>query len=308
MTVADAPQAAAPPAWDRLKTRWRNAAASRFVRVPPIVWHVQRMGAAGTPKCLLVHGTGASTHSFRDLMPCLAGRFDVLAADLPGHGFTGEAKGKLPSLPGMAGALGDLLEALDFAPDIAVGHSAGTAILLEMALGARIAPATLIGMNSALEPIEGHAVFAPLAKALFVNPFTAQAVAWQARYTGLPRRLLANTGSDLDRAGMCQYETLMGMPSHVAGALGMMASWDLNPLRARLGGLATPTVLIVNEDDRMVPPRVSRQAAKLTNSARILSLAEGGHLAHEVNWEQYSGIIEEIAEKAELVPARRTAR
>lgn len=300
--------ASPPPAWDAVKARWPNAGASRFVRVPPMIWHIQRMGKAGAPKCLLVHGTGASAHSFRDLMPLLSERFNVLSMDLPGHGFTSEAKGKVLSLPGMASALGDLVGALDFAPDIVAGHSAGTAILLEMTLRGRIAPAVLIGMNSALEPIEGHAIFSPLAKALFVNPFTAQTVAWQARYTHLPRRLLANTGSGLDQAGIDQYKTLMRMPSHVAGALGMMANWDLKPLQARLSELSTPTVLIVNEDDRMVPPRVSRQAQKLTNSARILSLTDGGHLAHEVNPTQYADIMKEIAVEAGLLPTSQAAQ
>lgn len=304
-----APQDASPPAdWQAVKARWPNADASRFVRLGPLVWHVQRMGRAGAPRCLLVHGTGASTHSFRDLMPLLATRFDVLAADLPGHGFTTGARGRLLSLPGMADALGDLCAALDFRPDLAAGHSAGAAILIEMALRGLIAPATLIGINSALEPIEGNAIFSPLAKALFVNPFTAHTVAWQAKYTHLPRRLLANTGSGIDRAGVDQYETLMRMPSHVAGALGMMANWDLKPLQARLAGLKTPTVLIANEDDRMVPARVSRQAARKTNSARILSLPDGGHLAHEANPRQFADIMCEIATEAGLLPVAQAAQ
>ncbi|MBL6430924.1 MAG: alpha/beta fold hydrolase [Alphaproteobacteria bacterium] len=46
------------------------------------------MGDARAPALLLVHGTAASTHSFRDLMPRLSARFRVIAIDLPGHGFT----------------------------------------------------------------------------------------------------------------------------------------------------------------------------------------------------------------------------
>jgi len=290
-----------PEGWHAVAGIWPNAAHSRFVRASGLVWHVQRMGEAGAPKCLLVHGTGASTHSFAALMPLLAERFDVLAPDLPGHGFTSEARGRIFTLPGMAVALAGLLDALDCAPAIAAGHSAGAAILIEMALSGRIEPAALIGFNSALEPIEGNAIFSPLAKALFVNPFTAHTVAFQARHTRLPRRLLANTGSALDEATIAHYETLVGMPSHVAGALGMMANWDLEPLQRRLPGLTTPMTLVVNEDDRMVPPRVSRQAAALTNSATILSLQSGGHLAHEADPRQFSEIIEETARIAGLV-------
>lgn len=304
-----APADPAPPeGWHAVEGRWPNAEHSRFVRAAGLVWHVQRMGEAGAPKCLLVHGTGASTHSFGALMRLLAERFDVLAPDLPGHGFTSEARGRVLSLPGMADALAGLLDALDFAPAIAAGHSAGAAILIEMALGGRIEPAALIGLNSALEPIEGNAIFSPLAKALFVNPFTAHTVAFQARHTRLPRRLLANTGSALDETTIGHYETLVGMPSHVAGALGMMASWNLEPLQRRLADLKTPTTLIVNEDDRMVPPRVSRHAATLTNSATILSLPSGGHLAHEAAPHQFAEIIEETARTAGLLDTAEAAQ
>ncbi|MBO6637683.1 MAG: alpha/beta fold hydrolase [Roseitalea sp.] len=304
-----APADPAPPeSWHAVARHWPNAAHSNFVRAANLVWHVQRMGEPGAPKCLLLHGTGASTHSFGALMPLLAERFDVLAPDLPGHGFTSEARGRILTLPGMAGALAGLLDALDFAPSIAAGHSAGAAILIEMALTGRIAPAALIGFNGALEPIEGNAIFSPLAKALFVNPFTAHTIAFQARHTRLPRRLLANTGSSLDDATIAHYETLVGMPSHVAGALGMMANWDLEPLQRRLPDLTTPTTLIVNEDDRMVPPRVSRHAATLTNSIAILSLPAGGHLAHESDPRQFSEIIEETARTARLLDAVEAAQ
>ena len=40
------------------------------------------------PDIVLLHGTGASTHSWRALIPLLAERYRVTAIDLPGHGFT----------------------------------------------------------------------------------------------------------------------------------------------------------------------------------------------------------------------------
>lgn len=300
---------ATPPAqWAPLRDGWPNAAHSHFVAVDSITWHVQRMGPTGAPRCLLVHGTGASTHSWGGLMPALADRFDCLAIDLPGHGFTAGAKGKMLTLPGMARALGALLEAEDFAPDLAIGHSAGAAILIQMALDALIAPETMIGLNSALEPIEGNAILSPLAKALFLNPFTAKTVAWQARYTPLPGRLLANTGTTLDDQGKAHYTKLMQMPPHVAGALGMMANWDLKPLQKRLPTLRIPMTLVVNDDDRMVPPRVSRQAAKSNERINVVAVPRGGHIAHEVDIGAYADLITDVAAQAGLLPAKAAAQ
>lgn len=45
-------------------------------------------GAPDAPTLLLLHGFGASSHMFRDLMPQLARHYHVIAPDLPGFGQT----------------------------------------------------------------------------------------------------------------------------------------------------------------------------------------------------------------------------
>ncbi|HSX65524.1 MAG TPA: alpha/beta fold hydrolase, partial [Pseudoxanthomonas sp.] len=45
-------------------------------------------GPADAPAVLLLHGFGASSHMFRDLIPVLAQRYRVVAPDLPGFGQT----------------------------------------------------------------------------------------------------------------------------------------------------------------------------------------------------------------------------
>jgi pimeloyl-ACP methyl ester carboxylesterase len=45
-------------------------------------------GPAGAPAVLLLHGFGASSHMFRELIPVLAQRYRVIAPDLPGFGQT----------------------------------------------------------------------------------------------------------------------------------------------------------------------------------------------------------------------------
>jgi len=45
-------------------------------------------GPANAPAVLLLHGFGASSHMFRDLIPALATSYRVIAPDLPGFGMT----------------------------------------------------------------------------------------------------------------------------------------------------------------------------------------------------------------------------
>ncbi|MEL6919777.1 MAG: alpha/beta fold hydrolase BchO [Pseudomonadota bacterium] len=272
----------APSDFNDIKDRWPLSDSSRFVRCGSINWHVQQLGDEADEHLLLVHGTGGSTHSMAPLAQSLADRFHVTMTDLPGHGFTRGEANRHYTLPGMARALSTLVSSLEVTPVIAVGHSAGVAILLQIALENELPLKGIVGINAALQPIEGNAIFSPLAKALFVNPFVPSAVAWQARYTNLARTLLKNTGSPLEKVDVDAYGVLLNKSSHIGGALGMMANWDLKPLRQRLPELTIPVELIVADDDKMVPARVSREASSEAEPVGLFATPSGGHLVHEI--------------------------
>ena len=95
------------PDWTQDGKDWPNRAASRFYSAGGITWHVQITGQG--PVLLLVHGTGAATHSWRDLLPPLRQNFTVIAPDLPGHGFTSQPDKAGMTLPGMARGIAGLL-------------------------------------------------------------------------------------------------------------------------------------------------------------------------------------------------------
>jgi pimeloyl-ACP methyl ester carboxylesterase len=58
------------------------------VRVGPANVFYREAGTPGRPVLLLLHGFANSSHYFRHLMPKLAGRFHLIAPDLPSFGFT----------------------------------------------------------------------------------------------------------------------------------------------------------------------------------------------------------------------------
>ncbi len=267
------------PDWTVDGRDWPNRDHSRFAAAGGLTWHAQRMGAG--PKLLMLHGTGASTHSFRDLAPLLAQHFDLLAPDLPGHGFTAMPGGDGLSLEGMARLLGALLRRCEFHPDIVLGHSAGAAILFQMALDGLISPRCIVSLNGALLPIRGASLFSPLAKLLFLNPLAPKLFARRASSRDAVRRLLEGTGSRIDQRGIDLYQRLFGRSGHVAGTLGMMASWNLRNLQGRMARLRVPVVLVAAALDRSVPPDDSRQVAGRLRNARLIVLPIGGHLVHE---------------------------
>lgn len=278
--------------WSRDGATWPHHERSRFVQAAGLRWHVQQFPGpqADSPSVLLLHGTGASSHSWRDLAPLLAQRFEVIAPDLPGHAFTGlppQGVGSPQlSLPGMARALHGLLQALQREPVWVIGHSAGAAMAVRMAVDGLIAPQRLAGLNAALLPLGGLAgpLFSPVAKLMAAAPLVSQVFARSARKPSVLQRLLAGTGSTLDATGAALYQRLVTSPTHAQGALGMMANWDLPALAADLPKLAVPLDLLVGLRDRTVPPTQAAQAmARLSPRARgdLMRLDGLGHLAHE---------------------------
>jgi magnesium chelatase accessory protein len=281
-------------AWERDGADWPNRAASRFVRAGGLRWHVQRMGSG--PAVLLLHGAGGATHSWRELAPLLARRFEVIAPDLPGHGFTSASQDAC-SLPGMARAVGRLLDTLDVRPVLAIGHSAGAAIACRMSLDGRMAPCGIVSLNGALLPLRGIAgrVFPPLAALWTWQPLVPRLLAWRARDAGHVERLLRGTGSRLDAAGVALYGRLLRDPGHVAGTLGMMARWDLDPLARDLARLSPRVLLLAGERDRYIAPRDADELARRLRDASVVRLPELGHLAHEERPRAIAAVVRRFA-------------
>jgi magnesium chelatase accessory protein len=280
--------------WERDGAGWPNAAHSRFVTAAGFQWHVQVAGHG--PVLLMLHGTGAATHSWRALLPLLAAKYTVVAPDLPGHGFTQMPTGALMSLSGMAKGVTALLKVLGLTPALVVGHSAGAAILARMCLDRQIAPRALISLNGAMLPLPNMPteIFAPLARGMAAWGFVSRIAARQAAAPRALDRLIRSTGSSLDAEGTELYRRVVGNPGHVAGALAMMANWSLRDLARDLPSLRTPLVLVVGQGDLTIPPSDASRVRRLLPKTRVISLPGLGHLAHEQEPARTASIIFEI--------------
>lgn len=276
--------------WNRDGRDWPLREFSRFVTAGGLRWHVQTLGAG--PVALLLHGTGAASHSWRALAPQLASLYTVVIPDLPGHAFTDPLPLAQQSLPGMAQALGALMRTLDVQPMVAIGHSAGAALAIRASIDRRVEPQRIVSINGALLPFPGVAgvIFPPLARVLARNAVVSRLFAWRGRDPRAVERLIASTGSTLEAEGVALYARLVASPAHVAGALAMMANWDLAALERDLPRLAVPIRLLAGERDWTVPPGAAQRAARSLANATCEILPGLGHLAHE--------------ERADLVAAR----
>jgi len=278
-----APPPARPgaPDFQREGADWPHRGHSSFHRIGPVTWHVQRFGHG--PPALLLHGTGASTHSFMDLAELAAGTHEVIIPDLPGHGFTQAPAGLRPSQDEIAAQLAALLEALEVEPALVIGHSAGAAVMLALTGRLPPAPRRLVSLNGALTPFPGLAqvLFPATAQLMTLGGLTAHLLSRSAASRARVVRLLEQTGGAPDARYVDRYWQLLQCSAHVAGTLRLMANWDLSRMQRLVAGLADPILFIAGSGDRAVDPDDAARLAGCAPNGRALRLDRLGHLAHE---------------------------
>lgn len=261
-----------------IPAEWPNRFASRCITAGGLRWHVQRAGRG--PTIVLLHGTAGATHTWRTVFPLLAPIADVIAVDLPGHGFTTGATPAQLSLEGMTSVLTTLLETLGVRPIIGVGHSAGAAVLLQLATSSHpVAPQSIIGVNSALVSINALGQFLlPASRALFGLDPVRTAIAALMRNGMLVRTLLRSAGTPLDAAQEARYVALLTDATRVGSVLRMMTQWDLPALQATFAGLRIPVTLVHSRNEPWVPYDELLAATRDLPMRSVIDMTPAGHL------------------------------
>lgn len=225
------------------------------------------------PVVVLIHGAGHDHSVWNLLARRLAHHgFGVLAPDLPGHGRSSGAA--LSSIEGLAGWIGQLLDATGVARANLVGHSMGSLIALQFAAQApeRVDKLVLIGSVAPMP------VARPLLDAARDDRDAAHAMINQWSYSQQSQLgRSASPGLHLPNINLRLMERQ---------ASGVLAT-DLGACNAYQGGLAAaarvaaPTTLICGDRDQMTPQRAARpllQAlANAQGGARMITLEGAGH-------------------------------
>lgn len=274
-----------------LPEHWPNREYSRFVQAGGLNWHVQILGKG--PVILLLHGTGASGHSWADLSKRLAGRFTLVIPDLPGQGFTESPPLGQATLAGFATQVTELLSVLGLHPKLIVGHSAGAAIATHMALNAQASPAAVVAINGAFLPFGAAAApaFNRIARWMSRSKLLAYITAAHGLFETPVRNMLSETGSEPTEQMLYCYQQLLSRPSHVLGTLAMMAGWDLQDQKRLLPAMRIPLHLITCNNDRTVDPWQSERLSEFIAQATLYRIPDLGHLGHEENPGPFSDII-----------------
>jgi magnesium chelatase accessory protein len=271
---------------------WPHRAASRAIDAGGVRWHVQQAGQG--PVVLLLHGSGASSHSWADVLPILARRATVVAPDLPGHGFSTGADDHGYTLTGVADSLEALLARLALGPvAVVAGHSAGAALAIRWALETGRAPSALVGFAPSLvPPPQAYTTFL----APFVTPVATSALATSllASIAGPARlvdRLLDSTRSSIPDTQRARYGALFRNRDHVRGTMRFMAAADLAALLEDAKRLDVPATFVLGARDDWVPGHSLRPILARSFPDAEVETWDDGHLLHEVEPERAARVI-----------------
>lgn len=110
-------------------------------------------GGSGEAPLVLLHGIGSTKADFTALRPVLEEDFDVLAADLPGHGDSARLPGR-PTVSALADAVEADLDALQVGRVHVLGNSLGGRVALELAARGRALSVVSISPSGMNLPIE----------------------------------------------------------------------------------------------------------------------------------------------------------
>jgi pimeloyl-ACP methyl ester carboxylesterase len=231
---------------------------------------------AGAPLVLL-HGIGSSRHAWDPVIPALAGRFDVIAADLPGFGDSGPLPpGVEPRPAALAAAVAGLLDDLGITAAHLAGNSLGGWVALELA---------------GLRPVASLALLSPAGlwpgNMPLYDQASLRATRWLARHaTGLLSRLV---NYRLGRALVLGQTH--GRPFHITPgyartairAMGTCPGFDAT-LKATTRGyrsgppIGAPVTVAFGSRDLLLLRHQSRHLGELPPGTRLGSLPHCGHI------------------------------
>lgn len=234
--------------------------------------HYELQGPEDAPPVLLSPGLGGSGHYWAPNLAALARRHRVIVYD---HRGTGRSAREVPgdlTLEGLARDMVVLLDALGIDQVTLIGHAIGgmAGLALALAQPERLARLVVINGWAKLDPHSARCFDTRLALLRDSGP--------RAFLHAQPLFLYpAQWISDHHEALQEEEERLL---AHFPGAEMVqrrVAAARRFDIAGRLGEVRVPTLVVVSEDDMLVPPAQSERLAAGIADAQLARMATGGH-------------------------------
>jgi len=260
---------------------------SQFIEVNGIKVHYKISGS-GEPVMILLHGFGASTFSWREVLQPLSQYGTVVAYDRPAFGLTErpmpeEWQDENPyALTSQDDLLLGLMDQLGIQKAILVGNSAGGTVAVYTALQHPERVLSLVLVDAAIYQSGGANT---LLRTLFKLPQVDRLGPWFVRQIqDWGMNMLNSAWHD---PGKITPEITAGYRKPLQGENWDRALWELTKaqgdagLASQLDQLTLPVLVISGDDDRIVPTRYSVQLQSDLPDAQLVVIPTCGHVPQE---------------------------
>jgi 2-hydroxy-6-oxonona-2,4-dienedioate hydrolase len=283
----------------RFSSEYRDGITVHDQRVVVDGIDTQYLEAGNGSPLLLLHGHEQSATSWRWVIPALSRTHRVLALSLPGTGESDPAVSDHAPGNDLTPFVAAFLDALGVAPPLdVVGHSAGGAIALRLALADpdRIRTLTLVdsaGLGQAVHPLLALDTLPGIGElAIMISRIPGGAVARTSMSTAMlfaqpwriPAEFLAEHHALGQRRG--QLETSTAMARALFGPDGQRQI-----LLEHLPTLIIPTLVIWGGCDYVVPAHQAQTAVDLLPHGRLALFPDCGHLPHVEQPERFAAVL-----------------
>jgi len=227
---------------------------------------------ADAPTLVLSSGLGGSSRYWADDLPILTRDYHVVVYD---HAGTGRSPAALPdgySIKHMALELLELLDSLAIQRCHFIGHALGGLVGLELALLRPQLLQSQVLINAWSSPNPHSARCFSVRRKLLLNSGPEAYVQAQALFLYPADWIAANT----ERLAADEAHALAHFPD-TENLLRRIQALETFDIEADLARIDTPTLLIANRDDMLVPWQRSQHLAEQLGNTRLVLLEYGGH-------------------------------
>jgi 2-hydroxy-6-oxonona-2,4-dienedioate hydrolase len=260
---------------------------------------IQYLEAGTGSPLLLLHGHEQSGTSWRWVIPALARTHRVLALSLPGTGDSDPPVGDYAPGSDMVPFVAAFLDTLGVEPPLdVVGHSAGGAIALRLALADpdRIRTLTLVdsaGLGQAVHPLLALDTLPGIGElAIMISRIPGGSVGRTSMSTAMlfaqPWRIPAEFLTEHHNLGQRpgQLEISTAMARALFGPNGQRQI-----LLEHLPTLTTPTLVIWGGCDYVLPAHQAQTAVNLLPNGRLSLFPDCGHLPHVEQPDRFAAVL-----------------
>jgi pimeloyl-ACP methyl ester carboxylesterase len=264
-----------------LQARWAPP-PSQFIAVRGMQVHLRDEGPRGDPTpIVLLHGTGASLHTWDGWTAELTRERRVIRFDLPGFGLTGPTPDDVYTIESYVDTVLAVADTLGVSRFVLAGNSLGGYVAWTTAALHPQRVDRLILIDSAGYPYQSQSV--PLAFRIARTP-VINVLMRDVLPRGVVERSLRDVYGDPSKVTPGLVDRYFELATRAGNRAALVARFDQTTpgsLAERVPAIQAPTLILWGGKDRLIPLEFGHRFARDIHDSRLIVFDALGHVPHE---------------------------